>query len=98
MLNISPMKFFFKNIFPSLVCALLTINVCFGDNPIVQTNYTADPAPMVYNDTFNIFFEACRRLKPKIPLRLGAIQVPPPGGTRSASQKFLVTFFDKKVT
>lgn len=23
-----------------------------AENPIVQTNYTADPAPMVYNDTF----------------------------------------------
>jgi len=22
---------------------------CFADNPIVQTIYTADPAPMVYN-------------------------------------------------
>ncbi|MBE6851138.1 MAG: carbohydrate-binding protein [Ruminococcus sp.] len=27
----------------------------FADNPIVQTNYTADPAPMVYNDTMYIY-------------------------------------------
>jgi hypothetical protein len=27
----------------------------FAENPIVQTNYTADPAPMVYNDTFWIY-------------------------------------------
>lgn len=26
-----------------------------ADNPIVQTNYTADPAPMVYNDTMYIY-------------------------------------------
>ena len=23
---------------------------CFADNPIIQTNYTADPAPLVYNE------------------------------------------------
>jgi hypothetical protein len=27
-------------------------NLGFAENPIVQTNYTADPAPMVHNDTF----------------------------------------------
>jgi arabinoxylan arabinofuranohydrolase len=26
-----------------------------GQNPIVQTNYTADPAPMVYNDTVYLY-------------------------------------------
>lgn len=26
-----------------------------AENPIVQTNYTADPAPMVYNDTFWVY-------------------------------------------
>lgn len=26
-----------------------------ADNPIVQTNYTADPAPMIYNDTFYVY-------------------------------------------
>ena len=28
---------------------------CFADNPIIQTNYTADPAPMVYNDTVFLY-------------------------------------------
>jgi arabinoxylan arabinofuranohydrolase len=33
-----------------LVCALiLFVTACFADNPVVQTCYTADPAPMVYN-------------------------------------------------
>ena len=28
---------------------------CYADNPIIQTNYTADPAPMVYNDTVFLY-------------------------------------------
>jgi hypothetical protein len=33
----------------------LIITVCLADNPIVQTVYTTDPAPMVYNDTLYLF-------------------------------------------
>jgi arabinoxylan arabinofuranohydrolase len=29
--------------------------ICFADNPIIQTIYTADPAPMVYNDTVYLY-------------------------------------------
>jgi arabinoxylan arabinofuranohydrolase len=28
---------------------------CFAQNPIIQTNYTADPAPMVHNDTVYVY-------------------------------------------
>jgi arabinoxylan arabinofuranohydrolase len=28
---------------------------CFADNPVVQTCFTADPAPMVYNDTVYLY-------------------------------------------
>ncbi len=28
---------------------------CSADNPIVQSIYTADPAPMVYNDTLYLY-------------------------------------------
>jgi hypothetical protein len=28
---------------------------CLADNPIIQTKYTADPAPMVYNDTVFLY-------------------------------------------
>jgi len=28
---------------------------CFADNPIIQTKFTADPAPMVYNDTVFLY-------------------------------------------
>jgi arabinoxylan arabinofuranohydrolase len=35
--------------FSSLSVILLFITICFADNPVVQTCYTADPAPMVYN-------------------------------------------------
>jgi arabinoxylan arabinofuranohydrolase len=31
------------------------VPVCFADNPIVQTKYTADPAPFVYNDTVYLY-------------------------------------------
>lgn len=31
------------------------ITTCFADNPIVQTLYTADPAPMVYEDTCYLY-------------------------------------------
>jgi arabinoxylan arabinofuranohydrolase len=34
---------------------MLLIAICFADNPIIQTNYTADPAPMVYNDTVYLY-------------------------------------------
>ena len=26
-------------------------SICHADNPVVQTKYTADPAPMVFGDT-----------------------------------------------
>ena len=29
--------------------------MCYADNPIIQTKYTADPAPMVYNDTVFLY-------------------------------------------
>jgi len=32
-----------------------TVIKCFADNPIVQTIYTADPAPMVYNDRVYLY-------------------------------------------
>ncbi len=35
--------------------ALLAAGVCFADNPILQTYFTADPAPMVYNDTVYLY-------------------------------------------
>jgi arabinoxylan arabinofuranohydrolase len=29
--------------------------ICYADNPIIQTKYTADPAPLVYNDTVYLY-------------------------------------------
>jgi hypothetical protein len=29
--------------------------ICYADNPVVQTVYTADPAPMVYKDTLYVY-------------------------------------------
>jgi len=29
--------------------------MCFADNPIIQTKFTADPAPMAYNDTVYLY-------------------------------------------
>jgi hypothetical protein len=34
---------------PVLLTVFLPLAICFADNPVVQTVFTADPAPMVYN-------------------------------------------------
>lgn len=34
---------------------LFIINNTFAENPVVQTNFTPDPAPMVYNDTVFLY-------------------------------------------
>ena len=34
-----------------MAVALLCCEVCFAENPVVQRNFTADQAPMVYHDT-----------------------------------------------
>jgi arabinoxylan arabinofuranohydrolase len=39
----------------SVPLVLLFVSICFADNPIVQTSFTADPAPMVYNDTLYLY-------------------------------------------
>ncbi len=39
----------------SLAFSMLFSLVCYADNPIVQTVYTADPAPMVYGDTCYLY-------------------------------------------
>jgi arabinoxylan arabinofuranohydrolase len=47
-----------SNISPFLrtLIAASTLSVCaFADNPIIQTWYTSDPAPMVYGDTMFVY-------------------------------------------
>lgn len=39
----------------SLFFATLSAKVCYADNPIVQTMYTTDPAPMVHGDTCYVY-------------------------------------------
>ena len=40
--------------------AMITITalqtICYAQNPIIQTKYTADPAPMVHNDTVCLLY------------------------------------------
>ncbi|MCX7725876.1 MAG: glycoside hydrolase family 43 protein [Chitinispirillaceae bacterium] len=38
-----------------LYLLLIKIGISKGENPIVQTIYTADPAPLVYNDTLFVY-------------------------------------------
>jgi arabinoxylan arabinofuranohydrolase len=38
-----------------LLLTSLSANVSYADNPVVQTIYTADPAPLVYNDTVYLY-------------------------------------------
>jgi hypothetical protein len=50
-----------NTLFNNLVVAAVIITAnsvgmrCYADNPIIQTKYTADPAPMVYNDTVFLY-------------------------------------------
>jgi len=47
-----------RNYLVSLLCTSLGLcwtGVSFADNPVVQTKYTADPAPMVYKDTVYLY-------------------------------------------
>jgi len=40
----------------AIISLISSIGVkCFADNPIIQTKYTADPAPMVYKDTVFLY-------------------------------------------
>ena len=39
----------------SLALVASNVNVCYATNPIVQTLYTTDPAPMVYGDTCYVY-------------------------------------------
>ncbi len=39
----------------SFILVLPFSAVCYADNPMVQTVYTADPAPMVYNGTCYVY-------------------------------------------
>ena len=41
-----------NEILPAL---LALVAACFAENPVVQTNFTADPAPMVHNDTVYLY-------------------------------------------
>ncbi|HLN22202.1 MAG TPA: glycoside hydrolase family 43 protein [Bacteroidales bacterium] len=43
-----------KLLFTTLLLIFLRLTT-FAQNPIVQTNYTADPAPMVHNDTVYLY-------------------------------------------
>ena len=42
-------------IFYLLTYLLIVSETVFGQNPIIQTKYTADPAPMVYHDTVFLY-------------------------------------------
>jgi arabinoxylan arabinofuranohydrolase len=39
----------------SMVICLSFLPTVFADNPIIQTNYTADPAPLVHGDTLYLY-------------------------------------------
>jgi beta-xylosidase len=39
----------------TLFIATVFGSLCYAQNPIIQTKYTADPAPMVYNDTVFLY-------------------------------------------
>ncbi len=47
-------KFHLLLVFIMLIMSF-NVTICFADNPIVQTIYTADPAPMIYEDTCYLY-------------------------------------------
>jgi hypothetical protein len=49
------MKKVFNVVVLSFVFIMFFSALCYADNPVVQTMYTADPAPMVYNDTVYLY-------------------------------------------
>lgn len=49
------MKKLLSTVMAALLFATFFSSVSFADNPIVQTIYTADPAPLVYNDTLYVY-------------------------------------------
>ncbi|HBF34645.1 TPA: carbohydrate-binding protein, partial [Candidatus Sumerlaeota bacterium] len=44
-----------RRIFQGLLITLATVTTCHADNPIIQTKYSADPAPLVYKDTVYLY-------------------------------------------
>jgi arabinoxylan arabinofuranohydrolase len=50
-------KIKFKKAVTGILISTVIISgtLCYADNPIIQTKYTADPAPMVYNDTVFLY-------------------------------------------
>ena len=38
-----------------LMSVSLLASVCRADNPVIQTKFTADPAPMVYKNTVYLY-------------------------------------------
>lgn len=45
----------FRYLALSVVASFSMTPLCHADNPIIQTNFTADPAPMVYKDTVYLY-------------------------------------------
>jgi hypothetical protein len=48
-------KIYLKVIAATLVSFNIGLTLCLAQNPIIQTIYTADPAPMVHNDTVYLY-------------------------------------------
>jgi hypothetical protein len=46
------------------LCLIAYSGILFSQNPIIQTNYTADPAPMVYNDRLYVYTTTMRMIPP----------------------------------
>jgi arabinoxylan arabinofuranohydrolase len=42
-------------LFIAMAAAITFGSTCYADNPVIQTKYTADPAPMVYHDTVFLY-------------------------------------------
>ena len=48
-------KFLIMSSLLLMLMMILAVIMCFADNPVVQTKFTADPAPMVYNNMVYLY-------------------------------------------
>ncbi len=55
MKQINPKRSVGGSLIACACAAAFTASICRADNPVVQTCFTADPAPMVYKDTVYLF-------------------------------------------
>lgn len=61
-----------------LIASLGVAGIALADNPIIQTIYTADPAPMVYKDRLYVLTGDTTKTRPNFSPCTNGAAIPPP--------------------